>query len=497
MRDWLEIDLSPMFKKGMVDNKYNRLFLQSMEDVLGHRVTEFGLQPLDVPSLISSDSDLSGITFPLPSFIIGEKNLHILDFDEFFSLTLPGGGATVLPVYLAPDVTSTTLVRGGDTPDVYHFADAGSSWFATDGTLMVFRYDNKIVLSQKKVPNTLCGFKGRVYLGGLAGNARTDSEFWDSDYISNLQDLLNADVEDFETPAALGQNVVYYTTVGAEDLLSHYLETQSLEALRALTKRKESGFVGMPWRGIVRVVKPLGDGVMVYGEDGVTFIKPEVSPIAMRLVTTTLEGIPSRRCVCGDRSIHYFLGNNGALWSIDSKLQIKELDYSDTIASLGTLSTIILNYDSTYGDVYLASATHSRLITPFGMSRLNEAWISMTRYAGVRTGFYTDLAIYTDTTATTGVIRFPGGGFGTVHGMQLMTRNPAAHIVSIRYRRNEDEGWTTYGNIPVSKSGFCDFLITTYELDIHIETDTSLETTTLEGATLFYDTTSRGLGGLI
>ena len=136
-----------------------------------------------------------------------------------------------------------------------------------------------------------------------------------------------------------------------------------------------------------------------------------------------------------------------------------------------------------------------------GMSRVNRVPVSLERSYGKLVGFTKDISgIYSDDTAiaVSGVIRFPGGRAGTSHGLRIVSKDPTVNAVTLYHRRNEGESWKTFGPVTPDKGGFCDWLITNYEMQVHIETDISGSTATIEGAALMYDMDQRlGLKGLI
>ena len=479
---WDSIDLTPMFRAGMPIRRKDRLNQNFMYDLLEHRVMDTGLQPLDSALAFSADVDIPAASFPHPNLMMGETHTILASASKFFNMTFDGS------VWQAVEIT-TGLTPAGT--DVWHFADKGDHWLATNGVDMVFCKDGVYSSEYTKVPNTVCTFRGRVYAGGLGGNtSRANAEFWNTSYIALLEELI-ADIYPDATTSKFGQNAVFYSCVGGEDFFEHYAESPSLDKIVAYQRRRESGYSIMPWSGKVMMVKPLGDGVVVYGANGITFMLQALSPISMQLTNLPHEGVPSRRAVAGDRFRHVFIGNSGSLFEIGPDLKIKELGYEEVVADIGTLANTLINYDPIYQDIYLGIASKSRLITPNGMSRLNKSWTTMCRDRGKNRGFYITISSTPSSIATTGVITFPNNRLGTVHGLRLNTKDPSKHSVVFSVRPNEADGWKNLTAVTPDAGGFCDVLVSTYQVQVTVTTDTTVAAVPIEGATLFYDTKPR------
>ena len=104
-----------------------------------------------------------------------------------------------------------------------------------------------------------------------------------------------------------------------------------------LARQNLSGSMPMPWEGDVLRIMPLGDKVIVYGDNGIT---------ALQLASTTgaastygqvpieATGLRTARSLTtngkeDEGSVHYFINNTGWLCSLDSNLKVTRLGYKE------------------------------------------------------------------------------------------------------------------------------------------------------------------------
>jgi hypothetical protein len=111
-----------------------------------------------------------------------------------------------------------------------------------------------------------------------------------------------------------------------------------------------SGERYMEWKGDVHHIKRLGDHVVVYGQNGVSVMKPVGNNYSLQNVHKI--GTAGRGAVAGDETVHFFVDKNGKLFKIADKLI--ELDYSEY---LSRLTDPVLSYDKRNGLLYLCDGS--------------------------------------------------------------------------------------------------------------------------------------------
>lgn len=91
-------------------------------------------------------------------------------------------------------------------------------------------------------------------------------------------------------------------------------------------RTNEAGYMPMDWQGSVYAVKQLGQHVMVYGHDGVSWITPHAAPMAT-WGQKALEpfGVPSNLAVAGSKKVHVFIDQSGDLWRITQNHELTRL----------------------------------------------------------------------------------------------------------------------------------------------------------------------------
>lgn len=104
-----------------------------------------------------------------------------------------------------------------------------------------------------------------------------------------------------------------------------------------LARQNLSGFMPMPWEGDVLRIVPLGDKVIVYGDNGITALQlASTTGAASTYGQVPIEstGLLTARSLTtngkeDEGSVHYFINNSGWLCTLDSKLKVTRLGYKE------------------------------------------------------------------------------------------------------------------------------------------------------------------------
>lgn len=123
------------------------------------------------------------------------------------------------------------------------------------------------------------------------------------------------------------QNLVGWSAIGGDDI-SNILAGTSLTSY--LSARNESNIIAMPWRGRVLSLLPMGEHVIVYGEDGISALRPfdaNYGIVSVQNLPSDL-GVAGRWAVAGGADGHLFFGSDNELWFISPDMKAERLGYS-------------------------------------------------------------------------------------------------------------------------------------------------------------------------
>ena len=99
--------------------------------------------------------------------------------------------------------------------------------------------------------------------------------------------------------------------------------------------------------GWIYQAKQLGDKMVMYGENGVTVLKPIEQYWASQTIHNV--GLKGKNSVAGTDNMHFFVDNLGQLWKLTDSL--KMLDYSEFLSTATT--NLTLSYDHVNDLLYL------------------------------------------------------------------------------------------------------------------------------------------------
>lgn len=279
-----------MFAKGLrplEESPRNGMYLTAASNI---RVTEAGLVAAD--KLVRE-------------FALNENAQVFSTYRGLFVLT-----EDTLYEYNASLATLTQLLTTLTVGRNWSIADFGDYIIFTNGfvniirnpTTGVFATDDGTILPLSK---SICKHRGRLILGGpvdypTIGDTHTNWVAWSD--INNLAFLDNVDMSQ-----------------GRQNL---------------------AGYMPMPWANTVEVVVPLGDHVIVYGQDGIIALKlistPHVAStynqIPVHNVGINQQGAVTTKDIKEGTHVHYFVDTEGKLCRLHENLKLDILDYKEFLS---------------------------------------------------------------------------------------------------------------------------------------------------------------------
>ncbi len=297
----------------------------------------------------------------------------------------------------------------------WHFMDFFDVWalFNTESTVFILKRSllggNDIAQVQSEVTiNTGCAHRGRAILGGF--NA---SDFWKTEWATFWDSWITSMGLSLPTVTGASGNFVFWSTIGGGDAFSILFPATAQEGLVGtpttdgtlgdsipgasgaqteitdpyatgeeihsaskplifdLIERGEWGLMPMPWQGDVLHVRPLGEGVMVYGEDGIAALflaSADGVPTYGLKELGIRSGIKSRDAVGGDEKTQAYVDVKSALWIVGEKLEPQRLGYQDVFKDL---SNLIVSHDPDENEFYISNGYISYVLTKDGLGSIS------------------------------------------------------------------------------------------------------------------------------
>ena len=444
-----------------------------LEDLAGLRVDEFGLEPQ-----VRGNDPFNGllpVDWPYPQLFRGDD------------VSLLGQRTAVKTVSEASSMWSTSSLTLYDTSNplttkavteggVWHHADAGNSWFLFNGACTVFTtgIDPLVPQAQKFWINdsitikTGCVHKGRIIVGGLASNvwSQTMQEVFnemkasiDNDVITGFDDI--------------GSNYILWGSPGGGDFPLWLFMPLSYPATYRPTydrfferlKRGQLGWFPCTFRGTVLALKSLGDHLIAYGSDGINALTHTLGqgdiPAGYGLKSTVNDrlrwiGIYDRGSVGGNSSIHFFLDNQGVLWSLDAGLNLKRLGYEEYLLPFVSNSEeVVMTYDELLGDLYISSSERAFQLTRNGMSRCNYRYSSFINWGGSSYALSHIPDVDETLLASLKTSRFDltGRDHKTITAVEVACQGGGTVEVALEYKYNKEDSWEQTSWVEVNPNG--------------------------------------------
>jgi len=452
---------------------------------------EWGLRPCADVSDPFATTKFS--TWPFAQMLRGKAVTLLAEATSLKVVTEASPNWTVgdaVTTYDLNDPASTKSITGSD---VWHMADFYDSWMLFNGTSVVvktnkegmFGETNNVFVQNAIAIQTGCDFPGRAIMGGFSP-ASYFSTSWDAiwdDWLLHAPFTLDMTLDDVDT------NFVMWTTIGGGDLLNLFLPDMAVDGVikedkrttrdgmfLELWRRNEAGFMPMPWQGTVLVVKPLGNGVMVYGDDGIAFMPHVTDPYpTFGLRKLGAFGIGGRGCVGGDNSTHIFLDTAGVLWRISSEnYSLQKLGYEEVFDGLVD-QKVVISYNQRDNEYIISGEDSSNnalsyVLTPTGLGQSPQQVTSAYTVEGALLGvFSTDAS--TIPIAVTDVLDFGYRDLKTITTVELgieVTTDATTHV-AVDYRYNKDDSWTRSTWVLVNDMGFARIQATANEFRVAVK----------------------------
>jgi len=421
------------------------------------------------------------VHWPYPQFLQGPSGLLLAYSDALYTID-SAYTATEYSIYdLASPAAALTLAA--DSEDQFHLADFGGGFwmlFRPDCTILrlnqagMFGEEVKVYGQDTVTMNTGTVFRGRLVVGGF-----NPADYWPVDWDSLLEHWTDQLDYQVDTTVAMNQNFVMWSQIGGGDVLSMFQASSAVggplqEDERGLTdmlfieriRRNEWGFMPMPFSGSVYCVKELGNGLMVYGSNGIAYMQPVSSPVptfGCRQIMNV--GLLSRGAVGGDENQHLFITEDGTAWLATAEPKLTRLGYGEFF---GSLSNPAICLDIPQSEFHISDADTGYILTKDGLGGSSQYTASLQHWGNDLIGTFGE-ALSTEALLVTDVIDFGVRDLKTVTFVDLGLTTDEAVYVAADYRYTKSADFTRSAYVLVNNEGFARLQLTALEFRICIK----------------------------
>ena len=486
-------------------------------ELVNFKSTPFGLVPYE-PVVNPFSEDLLGggmldMDFPFPQLFVGKKYTLLAARNKIYSVD-PNDWSAIyeLTLYDAENVDNEKSITEGEH---WEFIDFWDFWILTNGKCSVFGCGKDRMLGNTYkvyvhdgVPVSCgCDHKGRVVFGGFDPTRFWDDTWetlWDAWYAVNQDTGISQTTQEGTDTVKMpvGNNFVWWSSIGGGDALflffpqlvgqDGFIDSSygaSKPIILDILKKNEQGFVPMPFQGMVRASRPLGDYIINYSDGGVNAMKPVAGPTpTMEQINLGIGGISNRGAIAGDDQHHVYIDNSGMAVMISANLEVTPLGYREFFYPLlGT--EIIISHSSNpqnnsrFGEYYISNGDQGFYLGENGLAEHKQVITSTKYYQGATIGFCNLLENIGDIIGRIGIDILDGGvsGLITLEWVRIAGRetmwdsskdtSSLAVAIDYRYRIDDDGSWKTTAYKKVNKEGIVYFPISALDFRVRIRVD--------------------------
>jgi len=369
----------------------------------------------------------------------------------------------------------TATIPNGSGP--WQIADFQHVLFLANGTCLVAhlhlygRWTWYVLRSEAAaypiIPQAICNFGNRLLLGGIPANT---SYFSDDDWLDIWTAWIEHSPQDIMTyqDLVMGPNMLMYSDLGGGDFYDPFVPEMAMLGLPGQTevdtlkylyidriKAGAIGFIPMPWQGSTRAIRPLGNGFVVYGDNGVTGVVPQQEDglAIYRTVELADVGIASRGAAGGDHRIHAFMDNVGTAWTIPADLNLTRRGYSEFLAGL-TDAKVVVAFDPDQWDFHISDGSGGGTITKtgFGKSTRFPTELSYTA-AGLLAVYAPAAAVDNDFEIITDTFDLGLRSIKTIKSIEIAATDVTSLKVSVEFKFNKTTTFFRTADVVVTDEG--------------------------------------------
>lgn len=372
--------------------------------------------------------------------------------------------AKISRVSIYRDETTALAITGGGGP--WSFVDAHGFWVACNDANILIRMPDS-ARRVYKMPNTVatscCEYKGRMFFAGFNGGT------------------------DYGIFGTLEPNMVWWSAIGGGNVVELFRKNfRNVTSIDALIKRNDSGYSVMPWQGTVTQLAPLGQGVVVFGTQGVAALIQYGAPVPTFGTKNLIDqvGLVSRGAVgvAPDRVV--FVDTSGNVWAIYEDFRTERLGYAEYFEPLLD-QDIVVSYDRHRDEFWLVSPEKCYILNRFGLGENNKLPTTINYVDGGLVGVqyyqktftvFNDGEHLDDFAASIDTFDMGSREVKTIHTVELGITDPTAVEVSLYYRYNKGSDFEQTAWKTLDANGIAVFLTSGVEFQLAMRTEEFSET---------------------
>ena len=290
----------------------------------------------------------------------------------------------------------------------WQFVSFGESWFLSKENATVFKlgYDRitgdspEYFLDTSTTINAISSHRGRILIGGF-----DEANFWSTAWTDVFTTWQN-NVADGNTSYQfddVGENWIAWSSIGEADFPAWLFFPDNVSSSLGVTehnilqrvRRNELGWMQMPFQGKVLSIEPLGNGVVVYGTDGIAILSltgvsnvdgigdPTASTYGV--VFSYNVGLHSRNAVAVSQERHVFLSSDGQLFTLNAEFALERLDYQEYLGNM--LSEEVNAFYEPYTEEYhFCSSAEGFAFAPQGLYEHKDRFTTLNTEHGTTYG---------------------------------------------------------------------------------------------------------------
>lgn len=441
----------------------NQQFLYEAFNVLARKEGLSGFESITDPF-----NGTLTVDFPFPQIYVGKEEILLLgktQISEVDELSTPWD-YTAIPIEDYEDIP-----EGG----VWHVADFNGSWYLFNGSCIIGKIDGEVFVNDQIDVSTGTNFRGRCIVGGLDA-----SEVW-GDHWDNIFEFWR-EKNSFLPQRVLDspdQRYVMWSSIGGGDFPLWLFKPEILSVgsfdkddgygrrvpdsfIIDRLRMNQLGFMPMPFRGKVLSVKELGNGVMVYGEDGIAYMPHSsggegIAP-TFGMIRPLPVGIAGRGAVGGSNSQHIFIDIGGNLWSVgvgEAGVDYRRLGYKEYLLDL-IEDDVVISFDSHRSEFYISGKEASYVLSS-GLTQINQHPTSVDYIAGGLVGLYKETldggTIDNRVRVVTNPFDMNMRGVKTIVGLNVAEEAKSGVEVALDFRYKTSESFQRSHFVPLNNEG--------------------------------------------
>lgn len=430
--------------------------------------------------------------WPFPQLIHGNSITLLCFSDALYTVNESDYTCTLIDTKdaaIPAGTTSKAITAGKD----WHFIDLYGSWMLFNGACTVFktgRSSNVFVQDAVTIKTGCVHREGRILLGGFDA-----SNFYTTvDWAAYWNTLAGDMPDEYDNLAETGpaRNWVWWSSFMAPDMLSLFLENIMLYAsgettptteytadrpyIQELVERNESGMRPMSFQKDVFGMLPLGEGVLVYGEDGIRYLASfnangihtyAAHPInGLNGYIGAQYGATTRTPFAGDRSKQIFVSDDSTIWQVTADLNATRLGYSEYISAMDQ-AKLIVQHDPFHDEFYISDGAIGYLLGKNGLCRCPSMPTRLTSFSG--SNLSTIKFAATDPTTMelqSGTYTSPSGGMEVITAVDIVGLNTSSNgmVLKLLTRCSQTEDFYESASLDLGgrTRALCDIPYTQY-----------------------------------